>query len=238
VYLAEGLRAHKTVRDAFASAYHRVDIDARDQVAPLLECVFCRYCHCMDWTCAQSPCAVSALDTRHAKDMLVTGSTAVTCLLRTEAAGRILYTANAGEWLQAARASFVPSITGFVSGDARAVLGRATGALRLSYDHKGQRPAHLSDRFPPFVLVCFTNQSASAGTDPAERLRVEQSGGHILLGRVSGMLAVTRALGDHMLKGFAFCASALHFYIALFSSLRCANSVLASSLRDTRALLS
>lgn len=30
---------------------------------------------------------------------------------------------------------------------------------------------------------------------------MEQSGGYVLNGRVSGMLAVTRALGDHMLKG-------------------------------------
>jgi hypothetical protein len=40
VYLAEELRAQKTVRDAFASAYDRVDIDARDQVSPLLEYFF------------------------------------------------------------------------------------------------------------------------------------------------------------------------------------------------------
>jgi hypothetical protein len=32
VYLAEELRSQKTVRDAFAAAYERVDIDARNQV--------------------------------------------------------------------------------------------------------------------------------------------------------------------------------------------------------------
>jgi hypothetical protein len=32
LYLAEELRAQKSVRDAFASAYDRVDIDARNQV--------------------------------------------------------------------------------------------------------------------------------------------------------------------------------------------------------------
>ena len=31
-------------------------------------------------------------------------------------------------------------------------------------------------------------------------MRVESCGGFVLNGRVSGMLAVTRALGDHMLK--------------------------------------
>ena len=46
--------------------------------------------------------------------------------------------------------------------------------MRLSYDHKG--------------------------TDRAEQMRVESCGGFVLNGRVSGMLAVTRALGDHMLK--------------------------------------
>lgn len=117
-YLAEELRAQKSVRDAFASAYDRVDIDARNE------------------------------------DMFATGSTAVTCFVRNEECGRMLYTANAG--------------------DARAVLGRASGAIRLSYDHKG--------------------------TDKAEQKRVESCGGFVLNGRVSGMLAVTRALGDHMLK--------------------------------------
>jgi hypothetical protein len=44
-------------------------------------------------------------------------------------------------------------------------------------------------------------QAAFVGTDRAEQLRVESCGGYVLNGRVSGMLAVTRALGDHMLKG-------------------------------------
>jgi hypothetical protein len=73
------------------------------------------------------------------KDMFATGSTAVTCFVRNEATGRMLYTANAGTLLH------TPCViddaaschTDPVPGDARAVLGRASGALRLSYDHKG-----------------------------------------------------------------------------------------------------
>ena len=77
------------------------------------------------------------------QDMFATGSTAVTCFVRNEAGGRMLYTANAGKLSKAARVRSVSSMTRFISGDARAVLGRASGALRLSYDHKGQWPAHL-----------------------------------------------------------------------------------------------
>jgi hypothetical protein len=76
--------------------------------------------------------------------MFATGSTAVTCLVRNEESGRMLYTANAGALMRSH-----PSSSGFihqrcaffatdaVPGDARAVLGRASGAIRLSYDHKG-----------------------------------------------------------------------------------------------------
>ena len=64
------------------------------------------------------------------------------------------------------------------------------------------------------IFVCSANQTASAGTDRAEQLRVEECGGHVLNGRVSGMLAVTRALGDHMLKGqpprFGFILVLIH----------------------------
>ncbi|KAK9481040.1 phosphatase 2C-like domain-containing protein [Lipomyces japonicus] len=60
------------------------------------------------------------------------------------------------------------------AGDARIVLCRSGRALRLSYDHKG--------------------------TDPVEAQRVRNSGGVILNGRVNGILAVTRALGDVYIK--------------------------------------
>jgi len=61
-------------------------------------------------------------------------------------------------------------------GDARAVLNRNGVALRLSYDHKA--------------------------TDQAESKRITDLGGLVLLNRVSGVLAVTRSLGDVSLKEY------------------------------------
>ena len=37
-------------------------------------------------------------------------------------------------------------------------------------------------------------------TNPDERARIEQAGGHVTQGRVNGQLAVSRALGDFELK--------------------------------------
>lgn len=61
-------------------------------------------------------------------------------------------------------------------GDSRAVLARSGSATRMTSmtDHKA--------------------------TDPLEAKRVIEAGGHIINDRVNGMLAMTRALGDHMLK--------------------------------------
>mmetsp|Transcript_59373 Transcript_59373/g.141597 ORF Transcript_59373/g.141597 Transcript_59373/m.141597 type:complete len:281 (-) Transcript_59373:54-896(-) len=61
-------------------------------------------------------------------------------------------------------------------GDSRAVLARSGSATRMTSmtDHKA--------------------------TDPLEAKRVIEAGGHIINDRVNGMLAMTRALGDHVLK--------------------------------------
>jgi len=61
-------------------------------------------------------------------------------------------------------------------GDSRAIMSRGGTAVRLTSmtDHKA--------------------------TDPLEAKRVIEAGGHILNDRVNGMLAMTRALGDHILK--------------------------------------
>ncbi|KAG9391058.1 Protein phosphatase [Carpediemonas membranifera] len=60
-------------------------------------------------------------------------------------------------------------------GDARAVLYRSNGeVIRLSRDHRIK--------------------------DPAEAQRIRDNGGFIAMNRVNGILAVTRALGDHLLK--------------------------------------
>ncbi|KAI8621673.1 phosphatase 2C-like domain-containing protein [Chytriomyces sp. MP71] len=61
-------------------------------------------------------------------------------------------------------------------GDARAVLSRNGKALRLSYDHKG--------------------------SDTHEVQRIMENGGFVVNGRVNGVLAVTRALGDLTMKDY------------------------------------
>lgn len=62
------------------------------------------------------------------------------------------------------------------AGDARGVLCRNGHALRLTYDHKG--------------------------TDKQEAKRIMDSGGFVMSGRVNGVLAVTRSLGDSSMKEF------------------------------------
>jgi protein phosphatase PTC1 len=62
------------------------------------------------------------------------------------------------------------------AGDARGVLCRAGKAIRLTYDHKG--------------------------SDKQEAKRITDAGGFVMSGRVNGVLAVTRALGDSSMKEF------------------------------------
>ena len=62
------------------------------------------------------------------------------------------------------------------AGDARGVLCRAGKAVRLTYDHKG--------------------------SDKQEAKRITDAGGFVMSGRVNGVLAVTRALGDSSMKEF------------------------------------
>eukprot|EP00761_Pharyngomonas_kirbyi_P012774 gb/GECH01012801.1/.p1 GENE.gb/GECH01012801.1/~~gb/GECH01012801.1/.p1 ORF type:complete len:288 (+),score=81.87 gb/GECH01012801.1/:1-864(+) len=61
-------------------------------------------------------------------------------------------------------------------GDARTVLNRNGTALRLTHDHKG--------------------------SDSAEAERIQEAGGFVAYGRVNGILAVSRALGDFEMKDF------------------------------------
>ncbi|KAF7782548.1 hypothetical protein Agabi119p4_1924 [Agaricus bisporus var. burnettii] len=62
------------------------------------------------------------------------------------------------------------------AGDARGVLCRKGKAVRLTYDHKG--------------------------SDRQEAKRITDAGGFVLSGRVNGVLAVTRSLGDSSMKEF------------------------------------
>ncbi|KZT72209.1 protein serine/threonine phosphatase 2C [Daedalea quercina L-15889] len=61
-------------------------------------------------------------------------------------------------------------------GDARGVLCRAGRAVRLTYDHKG--------------------------SDKQEARRIMDAGGFVMSGRVNGVLAVTRSLGDSSMKEY------------------------------------
>ncbi|KAF8908754.1 phosphatase 2C-like domain-containing protein [Mucidula mucida] len=61
-------------------------------------------------------------------------------------------------------------------GDARGVLCRGGKAVRLTYDHKG--------------------------SDKQEAKRIMDAGGFVMSGRVNGVLAVTRSLGDSSMKEF------------------------------------
>jgi protein phosphatase PTC1 len=62
------------------------------------------------------------------------------------------------------------------AGDARGVLCRGGKAVRLTYDHKG--------------------------SDKQEAKRIMDAGGFVMGGRVNGVLAVTRSLGDSSMKEF------------------------------------
>ncbi|KAJ8468441.1 hypothetical protein ONZ51_g9641 [Trametes cubensis] len=62
------------------------------------------------------------------------------------------------------------------AGDARGVLCRAGKGIRLTYDHKG--------------------------SDKQEAKRIMDAGGFVMSGRVNGVLAVTRSLGDSSMKEF------------------------------------
>lgn len=62
------------------------------------------------------------------------------------------------------------------AGDARIVLGHRGRATRLTKDHRPD--------------------------DPDEVARIEKAGGFMFKGRVVGVLAITRSLGDHCIKRF------------------------------------
>jgi len=70
-------------------------------------------------------------------------------------------------------------------GDARAVLSRGRNdSTRISFDHKAD--------------------------DTKEIQRIEDAGGFVLKGRVLGVLAVARSMGDHLLKEYVTARPFLH----------------------------
>lgn len=62
------------------------------------------------------------------------------------------------------------------AGDARVVLCRQDKAIRLTEDHKA--------------------------SDEKEQKRIQEAGGFIINGRVNGQIAITRSLGDHLMKEY------------------------------------
>jgi protein phosphatase PTC1 len=113
---------------------------------------------------------------------LHSGCTAVTAFLRLEDAkgGQSFLPSGAAE----SQAVYEPKPSDQLrrvlycanAGDARAVLCRGGKAVRLTYDHKG--------------------------SDKQEAKRVTDAGGFMMSGRVNGVLAVTRSLGDSSMKEF------------------------------------
>jgi serine/threonine protein phosphatase PrpC len=69
------------------------------------------------------------------------------------------------------------------AGDSRIVLGHEGEATRLTLDHRVD--------------------------DPKEIARIQKAGGFIFKGRVMGVLAVTRSLGDHIFKTFVIAHPAV-----------------------------
>lgn len=95
---------------------------------------------------------------------------------KTHISGKSSSTVNEGVTI-----TIPPSDSKFVlysanAGDARSVLSRAGKAVRLTYDHKG--------------------------SDKQEAKRITDAGGFVMGGRVNGVLAVTRSLGDSSMKEF------------------------------------
>lgn len=82
-----------------------------------------------------------------------------------------------------------------------------TACCCLLQEEKASRTiytAHLGDARAVIcrggLAVRLTSMSDHKATDPAEARRVMEAGGQILNERVNGMLAISRAFGDHQLK--------------------------------------
>jgi len=77
------------------------------------------------------------------------------------------------------------------------VLLEERGARTIYTAHLGDSRAVMSRGGHASRLTSMTDHKA---TDPLEQKRVIEAGGRIVNERVNGMLAMTRALGDHLLK--------------------------------------
>lgn len=98
-------------------------------------------------------------------------------------------------------------------GDARAVLSSCTSRSAGINHRKNQSPKSSKSKLPnpelPNELPVNSSGTTAVritqdhkSTDPKEIARVEASGGIVIRGRVLGVLAVARSLGDHGLKEY------------------------------------
>lgn len=88
-------------------------------------------------------------------------------------------------------------------GDARIVLGAPSTATSIaSPDHSkgGSRRASSSSRTAAVEAIRLTQDHNAH--NPDEVTRIEQAGGFLFRNRVLGILAITRSVGDHMLKKY------------------------------------
>jgi len=101
---------------------------------------------------------------------------------------------------------------------ALAGVSRSSGCTAVSAymhtDAQGKRLLHVANAGDSRAVLCrnmvLRSEDASNNiealtrdhkpSDPQERARIEAAGGDVIRGRVMGMLAVSRALGDHALK--------------------------------------
>lgn len=102
---------------------------------------------------------------------------------------------------------------------AMAGVSRSSGCTAvtayLHVDSQGKKLLHVANAGDSRAVLCrdiMKNESASNNivaltrdhkpSDPQEQARIKAAGGDVIRGRVMGMLAVSRALGDHSLKDF------------------------------------
>ena len=83
----------------------------------------------------------------------------------------------------------------FNVGDSEAVLARRSKISEFSEEDESNDPdLCISSSFSPFEAILLSKKHQP--DDESEKFRIQQAGGYVYFGRVSGSLAVSRAFGD------------------------------------------